>query len=984
MRVLDDEAAGEAPRGDGEPEPARASVLAAKLRLPRHDALPRQRLDDLLRGAWSRRLGLVVAPAGSGKTTLLAHFAATAGVPVAWYRPETWDGTVEVFLGYLEAGLRDALGDLPGGWRTVEDAATALQSWRGDRAVVVVDDLHVLEGTPAEAALERLLEYAPSLLFLAASRTQPRLNLSRLRVAGQLLEIGGDDLRFRSWEVERLFRDFYQDPLPPVELAQLARRTEGWAAGLQLFHLATRGKDQDERRRVLHGLSGGSRYVREYLTRNVLDELPAELRGFLLETCVLRRLSGPICDRLLGRSDSRLLLEELERRQIFTQALDDEGHFRYHEVLRSHLESVLVRELGEAAVVERHRRAGAVLEEAGALAEALHAHCRAEDWPRVDRLLGRAGEELVEGSHLWIDALPAAVLDQDPWLLLASARRHRGDGLWEAALAAYQQAERGLGAPEAVQAARRERLALAAWLVPGTAPAADLLGLLRAATQRGPAEARARDVRLDPPSARLLAGLCAVLAGQLVDGQSLLVDAAADPALAGASCIAARLGLGVAGLLAGDGRAAAHVQRAGEAAETGGLGFLSRLARACRALEPGADPEIAAAARLACDRIGDGWGAALAGLLEGWARARTAEGAAAAAVAAQLAEAGDWFERLESPVLSAWASAIRSLALARAADPEAGAVARQAGRLARARGCEGAVLVADAALAVAEPSRRAEHAAAVAARRAVTGLDPRWAPVEPVRPAVAIRLFGGFRLEVDGAARDLAALKPRVRTLLRLLAVQAGRPLHREVIQDALWPEAPGDSAARNLHVAVSSLRQALEPGAARGAFSLLVRDGDAYRLAAGPDVAIDLVAFEEALESARRALATGDRERALAGFETVLATATGDLLPEDGGAEWVLEPRDRARSQAAEAAQRLAELRLGHGDADGAARAAAAGLRVDRYHDPLWRLLVEARERAGDRIAASRARADHARVLAELGLAAEPEASDYTSGHDG
>src|SRR6266581_1606852 len=100
---------------------------------------------------WGRRLGLVVAPAGSGKTTLLARFAGTAGAPVAWYRPESWDGTVEVFLGYLEAG-------------------------RGDRAVVVVDDLHVLEGTPAEAAFERLLEYAPSLLFLAGSRTQPRLN----------------------------------------------------------------------------------------------------------------------------------------------------------------------------------------------------------------------------------------------------------------------------------------------------------------------------------------------------------------------------------------------------------------------------------------------------------------------------------------------------------------------------------------------------------------------------------------------------------------------------------------------------------------------------------------------------------------------------------------------------------------------------------------------------------------------------------------
>jgi DNA-binding SARP family transcriptional activator len=264
----------------------------------------------------------------------------------------------------------------------------------------------------------------------------------------------------------------------------------------------------------------------------------------------------------------------------------------------------------------------------------------------------------------------------------------------------------------------------------------------------------------------------------------------------------------------------------------------------------------------------------------------------------------------------------------------------------------------------------------------VTGIDARWTPIEPLRPAVHIRLFGGFRLEVDGAPRDLAALKPRVRMLLRLLALQGGRPLHREAIQVALWPEAPPDSAARNLHVAVSSLRQALEPGVARGGSSLVVRDGDAYRLAVGPDVGVDLVTFEEELAAAGRARAAGDLGAAMRGFESALARMTGDLLPEDGAAEWVVEPRERVRSEGVEAAQRLADLRLAGGDPEGAARAAAAGLRVDRYHDPLWRLLVDARERAGDPIAASRARAEHARVLAELGLA--PASTDYTSRRHG
>ncbi|HXM56109.1 MAG TPA: transcriptional regulator, partial [Candidatus Dormibacteraeota bacterium] len=609
-------------------------ILTAKLRAPRADALPRERLDERLSVLWSHRLGLVVAPAGSGKSTLLARFAATAAVPVAWYRPETWDGAEDVFLGYLESALRGALGDLPGDWRTVEDAARALEAWQGPRALLVIDDLHTLEGTPAEAALERLIDYAPSLHFLAASRVHPRFNLPRLRVSGGLLEIGGDDLRFRSWEVERLFRDFYRDPMPPVELATLARRTEGWAAGLQLFHLATRGKAPEERRRVLAGLSAGSRFVREYLTRNVLEELPPELRAFLVETCVLQRLSGPICDALVGRAGSAALLRELERRQVFTQALDDDGHYRYHEVLRAHLEAILVQEVGEVAVRERHRRAGAVLEEAGALAEALHAHCRAEDWVAVDRLLGRSGEQLLQGSPVWVDALPPAALGHDPWLLLASARRHRADGQWEAALAAYQRAEVGLGAANVAETARRERQALAGWLEPGAAPAADLLGQLRAATQRDPAEIRRR-AALNEPEGDLLAGLCAVLAGDVRAARPRLAAAASNPQASTAVAIGGRLAYGVAGLLAGDPQGAVEVARAVEAAEARGKGFLTRLGHACEALETGR-ADGAAAVRLTCERMGDGWGAALAGLFEGWARAHGDDAADAVAAAALL------------------------------------------------------------------------------------------------------------------------------------------------------------------------------------------------------------------------------------------------------------------------------------------------------------------------------------------------------------
>jgi ATP/maltotriose-dependent transcriptional regulator MalT len=468
-------------------------AVAAKVRVPTPESYALARLDALMERCWGRRLGLVVAPAGSGKTTLLARFASTAGVPVAWYRSESWDVSQDHLLRHLERAFAGILGDTAGGWRTVEEASSALERWSGNRMLLVVDDLHTIAGTEAEAALERFIDYTPtSVLTLVASRSLPAFNLTRLRISGALAEISGEDLRFRSWEVENLFRDFYREPLPPVELAELARRTEGWAAGLQLFHLATSGKASAERRRILRALGGGSRLVREYLARNVLDELPPSLRRFLIDSCVLGRLSGPICNRFLDRTDSHRLLQELERRQIFTSAIGDDGDYRYHEVLRSHLEHVLVEEVGEGALRLRYGQAGIVLEHLGAVPEALRAYCRAEDWSAVDRLLGRNGAQLAQGTGVWIDALPPAVLAHDPWLLLASARRHRAEGRWRTAVETYQLAERGFGSSEAMHLCQRERQTLAAWLTSTPAPAVDSIDLLRLAVSRDPLAIRDR------------------------------------------------------------------------------------------------------------------------------------------------------------------------------------------------------------------------------------------------------------------------------------------------------------------------------------------------------------------------------------------------------------------------------------------------------------------------------------------------------------
>lgn len=970
------------------PTPPRGETVPAKIRVPRATGLSRDRLLRLLDTLWEHRLGLVVAPAGSGKTTLLAQFAESTDVPVAWYRAESTDVEPAVLLGHLEAALRSVVGELPGPWQTVEDAAHALEGMGGRRAVLAIDDLHATRGTPAEEALERLLDYLPDgVVVLAATRALPRFNLPRLRVSGNLLELTADDLRFRSWEVERLFSEIYAAPLRPEDLAELARRTEGWAAGLQLFHLSVRGKGSEDRRQAVAALSTRSRLVREYLARNVLEGLDDDIRDFLLRTSALGRLNGALCDELLGRSGSDAVLAELEQGQIFTIALDEDGWYRYHEVLRSHAEAVFVEAVGEAGARAHHRRAGALLEGVGAFVEALQAYCRADDWDAAAHLLDLGGEQLVAGPGAWVEQLPEAMLQHDPWIMLASARRHRATGRTAAAMESYRRAEFVFGSLNGATVCRQERNAMAAWLEPGVVPPPDWSGLLRVATARDPLQVAIQAESLPGAYGPLVAGIARLLAGRLRDARSVLEVAADDAGASPAIVAGARLAIGFCALLAGDADATLLLDRGTEDAEQAGLPWLAALGRlgsGPAGAMPGDDAE--------------GWGQALARLLAGW-RALVA----GADPAGELRAARAAFAAVGASVLDTWAGSLLALVEVRAGSPSGASTARAAIRAARAAGVPGARALALAALAEAQPGvgAIAEQAAGLAREcdvaipepvPATPGAGPpassghrngsgsgRHEPVrapdtEPAPPATGpapleVTCFGRFSISVDGSPIDLATLKPRVRSLLRFLATQAGRAAHREALIDALWPEADLDAGTRNLQVAISSLRQALEPGIARGESSLVVREGDAYLLALPEGARVDVVAFHGAVEAGQAARHNGQDEAALASFRRALDLHVGELLPEEGPAEWLVEARRAAQSALVEAAFAVAEIHAVRGELVAAAFACERGLRADRYRDSLWQLLIDLHERSGEQAAAMRARAQYRAVLDDLGL---------------
>jgi len=957
---------------------AGSPVPRAKVRVPPARGLDRVRLERILGSVFGHRLVLVVAPAGSGKTTLLSHFAAGAGCPVAWYRAETSDGGEEALLRNLGSACAAALEGLRVGWRSVEDAAAALDEHPARQAAIVVDDLHTLHGTPAEAALEQLLGYLPAgIALVAASRRSPAFSLSRLRVQDDLLEIGSDDLRFRAWEVEQLFKVVYDQVLSPSDLSTLTQRTEGWAAGLQLFHLASRGKSAADRHRLVEGLGARARLVREYLADNVLGELPEDLRSFLVATCVLSTLSGELCDELLGRNGGDAVLADLEQRQLFCVPLE-EGRYRYHEVLRSHLEAALVEQVGETAARDRYRAAGGLHEKAGEPVGAIRAYCRAEDWDAVGRLLGAQTDVLVGEPGAWVDALPTSVVADDPWLLLASARRAVAHGRLRDASDGYVEAEQAFSGGRGAESARAERAQLRPWTVAQPDRQAGWSGLLRAATIRDADSVAIDASALGGPLGPFVGGVATVLAGHPDDGQRLLLRAAGHPDAGPILEFAATTAAALAPLWG-----AAHQVDAGkveELADALGLPWVQRVASAaCALLVPGRRSD---GGRRPFDVEPDDWCGALCALHAGLAALR--DGTSASVV---LEEAAGRLRFLGADLLEVHAQAALAQALVVEGQPGALDTARQAADDARRLGAHGAAVWALLAAAAADPSAAelwVQRARRVALAAGLPEPAPQIAsprppppggvaplPAQPAAtPPIRLRVLGQFRIEVGGQVVDLGAVKPRARAALRLLALHAPRLVHREVLCEALWPEADPDSATRNLQVAISSLRQSLEPGVPRGAHTLLVRQGDAYRLALPEGSDSDLVSFHDLFSAGAAAQAAGECQAAITAFEQALTGHGADLLPEDGPAEWVVGARDQVRAGLADVAGRLAALRLEDGDPEAACAAAERGLRADRYRDDLWRRLADAHRARGDLAAAARVERDYASVLVELGVA--------------
>ncbi|WP_322753268.1 winged helix-turn-helix domain-containing protein [Frankia sp. Cas3] len=954
-------------------------VVPARVRRPPLRGIRRPRLTDMLGDAASYRLALVVAPAGAGKTTLLTDVAQRHDGPLAWLTLDTRLDEVTPFLAHLRTAVGDTVRADFSEWATMERALAELEARLNDPLLLVLDDLHTINGNTVENCLQLLLDYLPrNLVLLIASRVRPALALDRLRLAGQVREVDADELRFRTWEVEELFHDCHGVRLRPEEVAALARSTGGWAAGLQLFHLATQGRPASERAKLLAGL-GGTRLTREYLTTHVLNAVSADDRAFLVQTSAFDRLTGQRCDVLLERTDSANRLADLERRGLFTFVEGDGRTYRYHEVLRVHLLERLVIDHGEAAARAVHRKAAQLCEADGALGDAVRAFCRSADWDQVHRLVGQQGRSLVDEPTGWADLLPPSIRDSDPWVLLALARRLVAEGSLDAALDTYREAGRRFGVQPPVQVGR-EASALHEWLNPAPHRAASWLHIMRAAFDdpaahiHGPA---------DTPQLRLARAVAALVAGDIATARHRfehLVQAGDTSLMIEA---AALLGRAICAVFGNEPDARMTANDALWAAEAVDSPQLFRLCAGVAAMSVDAAPHVEHL-RESCRRSNDRWGAALLTLLAGLTG--LAEPNARQAAHTLLVAAERECANLDAPALVVWAKAGLLVALRSCGQPVDSSQARTVLRAATA---VGPLPHALALIGSADP-----HAVAVTlatnagagawlrllmadpdASDGVTGpaVTGPAATGHPPVPRLVVRCLGGLALELDGRPVDLSAVQPRNLELLGLLAVNANRLLPRDRLMEAIWPDAGPAQAGHSLQVAISAIRRLLEPDTPRSQRGLLRRVASSYRLVLHDDGDLDIHRVRLGLRRAASVRRGRDDGPGPATEYQHLIDAvdlyTGDLLPEYDLPDLVVEERTLLRDAVAAACERAAEIASGDRRHADAVRLAERGLEIDRHRDGLWHLLMAALRGDGHHAAATSAQTRYAAVLTDLGI---------------
>ncbi|MBW2580761.1 MAG: LuxR family transcriptional regulator, partial [Deltaproteobacteria bacterium] len=429
-------------------------LLQTKLYIPplRPNLVPRPHLIERLNQGLQlgHKLTLISAPAGFGKTTLVGEWASSLRLDsakesqienrIAWLSLDESDNDLARFLTYFIAALnqvegieatigKGALGMLQSPQPPAESVMTSLINditVIPGRIFLVLDDYHMIGSSPVDDALTFLLEHLPPHMHLViATREDPQLPIARHRARGQLTELRAADLRFSTSEAAEFLNQMMGLGLSAEDIASLESRTEGWIAGLQLAAISMQGREDTTS--LIKSFTGSHRFVLDYLIEEVFEQQSKGVQAFLLQTAVLNRLTGSLCDALTGQDNGRATLEMLDRANLFVVPLDNERRwYRYHHLFADLVRQRLDQQQSDS-VAELHSRASVWYEDNGLEIEAFHHAAATNDFEHAARLMEGEGMPLhfrgaVAPVLTWLASLPTTVLDARPslWVMYAS------------------------------------------------------------------------------------------------------------------------------------------------------------------------------------------------------------------------------------------------------------------------------------------------------------------------------------------------------------------------------------------------------------------------------------------------------------------------------------------------------------------------------------------------------------------------------------
>ncbi len=441
------------------------SILATKLYIPpaRSKIVPRHRLIEQLNKGLHHRLTLISAPAGFGKTTLVSEWIVGCERPTAWVSIDEGDSDPISFLTYLisamqtiNAGIGSEVleviqaSQLP----PIESILTTLLneiSTIPNEFVLVLDDYHLIDARLVDDTLTFLLEHLPPQMHVViTTREDPNFPLARFRARNQLTELRVTDLRFTPLEAAEFLNQVMDLSLSAKDVAALETRTEGWIAGLQLAALSMQGHQDIPG--FIQAFAGDHRYIVDYLVEEVLKRQPESIRNFLLQTSILDRMNGPLCDAVIGQPGAKALLETLQRGNFFLIPLDDKRHwYRYHHLFAEVLHMHLMTEQPDQIPV-LHRRASEWYEQNDSTPEAIHHALAAQDFDRVADLIERVLPILQQSRQepallVWLKALPDELFQNRPVLSVHYAGTLLQNGQLDGVESRLRDAERWLVVP---------------------------------------------------------------------------------------------------------------------------------------------------------------------------------------------------------------------------------------------------------------------------------------------------------------------------------------------------------------------------------------------------------------------------------------------------------------------------------------------------------------------------------------------------------